>query len=70
MAHSAELVSIGITSGLSPASTMTAAIFPPECVRDVAKRRTFAIVFHPAARKTTPPEKLLLLGGAIQMSVR
>ncbi len=35
---------------------------------DVNKRRTFAIISHPDAGKTTLTEKLLLLGGAIQMA--
>jgi peptide chain release factor 3 len=42
--------------------------FPPDLVRDVAKRRTFAIISHPDAGKTTLTEKLLLYGGAIQMA--
>ncbi|MFZ9934312.1 MAG: GTP-binding protein, partial [Arenimonas sp.] len=33
-----------------------------------ARRRTFAIVSHPDAGKTTLTEKLLLFGGAIQMA--
>lgn len=33
-----------------------------------AKRRTFAIIAHPDAGKTTLTEKLLLFGGAIQMA--
>jgi len=33
--------------------------------REVAKRRTFAIISHPDAGKTTVTEKLLFLGGAI-----
>ena len=36
--------------------------------RDVAKRRTFAIISHPDAGKTTLTEKLLLYGGAIQLA--
>lgn len=36
--------------------------------RQVAKRRTFAIISHPDAGKTTLTEKLLLFGGAIQMA--
>ena len=36
--------------------------------RDVARRRTFAIISHPDAGKTTLTEKLLLFGGAIQMA--
>ena len=42
--------------------------FPPELLRDVKKRRTFAIISHPDAGKTTLTEKLLLYGGAIQMA--
>ncbi len=42
--------------------------FPPDLVRDVARRRTFAIISHPDAGKTTLTEKLLLYGGAIQMA--
>jgi len=34
--------------------------------REVATRRTFAIISHPDAGKTTLTEKLLLFGGAIQ----
>ena len=38
-------------------------------IRDeVARRRTFAIISHPDAGKTTLTEKLLLFGGAIQMA--
>ena len=36
--------------------------------QEVSKRRTFAIISHPDAGKTTITEKLLLLGGAIQMA--
>ena len=35
---------------------------------EIARRRTFAIISHPDAGKTTMTEKLLLLGGAIQMA--
>jgi peptide chain release factor 3 len=38
--------------------------FAPE----IARRRTFAIISHPDAGKTTLTEKLLLFGGAIQMA--
>ena len=37
---------------------------PPE----IARRRTFAIISHPDAGKTTLTEKFLLYGGAIQMA--
>ncbi|MDD5365262.1 MAG: peptide chain release factor 3 [Gallionellaceae bacterium] len=42
--------------------------FPPDLLRDVQRRRTFAIISHPDAGKTTLTEKLLLFGGAIQMA--
>ena len=35
---------------------------------ELARRRTFAIISHPDAGKTTLTEKLLLFGGAIQMA--
>ena len=35
---------------------------------EIARRRTFAIISHPDAGKTTITEKLLLFGGAIQMA--
>lgn len=37
-------------------------------VREINKRRTFAIISHPDAGKTTLTEKLLLFGGAIQQA--
>ncbi|MCC6524032.1 MAG: peptide chain release factor 3 [Polyangiaceae bacterium] len=42
----------------------------PETARAdaVARRRTFAIISHPDAGKTTLTEKLLLFGGAIQLA--
>ena len=35
---------------------------------EVRRRRTFAIISHPDAGKTTLTEKLLLFGGAIQLA--
>ncbi|SDH49549.1 peptide chain release factor 3 [Roseospirillum parvum] len=40
----------------------------PELPAPIARRRTFAIISHPDAGKTTLTEKLLLFGGAIQMA--
>ncbi|MBO6917125.1 MAG: peptide chain release factor 3 [Rhizobiaceae bacterium] len=41
----------------------------PETLSEaVARRRTFAIISHPDAGKTTLTEKLLLFGGAIQLA--
>jgi peptide chain release factor 3 len=39
-----------------------------ELQREVARRRTFAIISHPDAGKTTLTEKLLLYGGAIHLA--
>lgn len=39
-----------------------------ELQKQIARRRTFAIISHPDAGKTTLTEKLLLFGGAIQMA--
>ena len=44
----------------------------PNCIMsqpdNVSRRRTFAIISHPDAGKTTLTEKLLLFGGAIQLA--
>ncbi|MGE0189115.1 MAG: peptide chain release factor 3 [Steroidobacteraceae bacterium] len=37
-------------------------------IEEISKRRTFAIISHPDAGKTTLTEKLLLFGGAIQLA--
>ena len=54
---------------------MNQAIRPPEVApapsplaAEVERRRTFAIISHPDAGKTTLTEKLLLFGGAIQLA--
>ena len=36
--------------------------------KEIQKRRTFAIISHPDAGKTTLTEKLLLYGGAVQLA--
>jgi peptide chain release factor 3 len=53
-------------------------LFPPDFVlcswlfvsiaTEIQKRRTFAIISHPDAGKTTLTEKLLLYGGAVQLA--
>ena len=40
----------------------------PELEREVSRRRTFAIISHPDAGKTTLTEKLLLYAGAIELA--
>jgi peptide chain release factor 3 len=47
------------------AATMTTKRVPRE---EIARRRTFAIVSHPDAGKTTLTEKFLLYGGALQLA--
>nr|HPQ97783.1 GTP-binding protein [Thiolinea sp.] len=39
-----------------------------ELKQEAARRRTFAIISHPDAGKTTMTEKVLLFGGAIQLA--
>ena len=45
----------------------TMSVDPKKLNKEVAKRRTFAIISHPDAGKTTMTEKLLLWGQAIQV---
>ena len=40
----------------------------PKLVAEVSRRRTFAIISHPDAGKTTLTEKLLLYAGAIELA--
>ena len=44
------------------------AVSADQIAREVARRRTFAIISHPDAGKTTLTEKLLLFSGAIQLA--
>jgi small GTP-binding protein len=39
-----------------------------DIAKEIVKRRTFAIISHPDAGKTTLTEKLLLYGGAVQLA--
>ena len=47
---------------------MTSQTTDRHTLQEIAKRRTFAIISHPDAGKTTLTEKLLLFGGAIQQA--
>lgn len=47
---------------------MSTTALPTEIREEAARRRTFAIISHPDAGKTTLTEKLLLYGGAIQLA--
>ena len=59
---------IGRLAASDPGTLAGSALNSSDLVRDVAQRRTFAIISHPDAGKTTLTEKLLLYGGAIQMA--
>ncbi len=50
------------------ATTTAAPEGAPTLAHEVARRRTFAIISHPDAGKTTLTEKLLLFGGAINLA--
>jgi peptide chain release factor 3 len=52
----------------APERTSAAAPAQPQFAAEVERRRTFAIISHPDAGKTTLTEKLLLFGGAIQLA--
>jgi small GTP-binding protein len=47
---------------------LTVNVARPREEREIQKRRTFAIISHPDAGKTTLTEKLLLYGGAVQLA--
>src|SRR3954471_12809935 len=51
-----------------PVSDAADASSAAELEREVARRRTFAIISHPDAGKTTLTEKLLLYAGAIELA--
>jgi peptide chain release factor 3 len=56
-------------SDIMEASSKEPAAVPRDKIaREVARRRTFGIISHPDAGKTTLTEKLLLFSGAIQMA--
>ena len=50
------------------APTPNAGLAPSKFADPISRRRTFAIISHPDAGKTTLTEKLLLFGGAIQLA--
>ncbi len=60
---------MGYNGPFSAASPFSRTPDPMSAVAsEAAKRRTFAIISHPDAGKTTLTEKLLLFGGAIQLA--
>ncbi len=50
----------------APAEQLSGGSFSMKYTSEIEKRRTFAIISHPDAGKTTLTEKFLLFGGAIQ----
>ena len=52
----------------APPQILDASPVSGELEREVARRRTFAIISHPDAGKTTLTEKLLLYAGAIELA--
>ena len=57
-----------LTTPTSASATVTSAIASANVRAEVARRRTFAIISHPDAGKTTLTEKLLLYGGAVNLA--
>ena len=55
-----------VTAATSPVATSPVGTSP--LAKEVRRRRTFAIISHPDAGKTTLTEKLLLFSGAIQIA--
>ena len=56
------------SSNIDENSAVPAPVSRDVISREVARRRTFGIISHPDAGKTTLTEKLLLFSGAIQMA--
>lgn len=57
-----------MSADVEQASTEPAVVPHDLIAREVARRRTFGIISHPDAGKTTLTEKLLLFSGAIQLA--
>ena len=56
------------TQNIEETGAVPAPVSRDVITREVARRRTFGIISHPDAGKTTLTEKLLLFSGAIQMA--
>ena len=57
-----------MSDDIEPTIKEPAAVSRDQIAREVARRRTFGIISHPDAGKTTLTEKLLLFSGAIQLA--
>jgi peptide chain release factor 3 len=60
--------SLGASFALNKPRFVPENLSPMPETNPVARRRTFAIISHPDAGKTTLTEKILLFGGAIQLA--
>jgi len=65
VSDSATVTTIELTTTSSEAHTAQPGA---DIAREAARRRTFAIISHPDAGKTTLTEKLLLYGGAVNLA--
>jgi peptide chain release factor 3 len=63
-----ELLPGAFALPLFPEFPVQDSLFAKQLKKEVDRRRTFGIISHPDAGKTTLTEKLLLFGGAIQMA--
>jgi len=59
-----------MSSTTASTATDAARTAKPPSAAEIARRRTFAIISHPDAGKTTLTEKFLLYGGAVQLAGR
>ncbi|MDO8702059.1 MAG: peptide chain release factor 3 [Undibacterium sp.] len=60
--------SIEASSDVAVEQSVIKAVSSEQITREVARRRTFGIISHPDAGKTTLTEKLLMFSGAIQLA--
>src|SRR4026209_1274883 len=63
-----ESTPVTLTAAEDSAPEKAAKAAPSPLAHEIARRRTFAIISHSDAGKTTLTEKLLLFGGAIQLA--
>jgi len=68
VAAGAEIPTAEYSEGVTELQNVAASSEFAELEREVARRRTFAIISHPDAGKTTLTEKLLLYAGAIELA--
>ncbi|TWI67544.1 peptide chain release factor 3 [Pseudoduganella lurida] len=63
-----EDIEVNAPEGAAAGTVKSGGTSPALIAREVQRRRTFGIISHPDAGKTTLTEKLLLFSGAIQMA--